>query len=264
MALSSTAHTLRHGDGYVGIAHHARQILAHATAKLRATRADLFSWSTLRLGVGLAGVAALGIEFAVIAETGTSLLQVICQFLCYFTFWMNTIAALSILVPLLAPTSAMAPFFSRRDVRAAIAANLIVVGLVYHVLLSTAFVPSWGAVADVVLHYVTPVFYVADWLLFVRRDGRLKWRFVGLPLLLPVAYGIWTLSYGAATLWSPYPFLEAHSLEPGELALNVIGLLVLFGAVTAALILADRTFAANWHTAVNRTATLPRGIASGA
>lgn len=202
--------------------------------KLAAPFQDAF-----RMATAFVCLFALGIELHGLTSENTCLFEAACRFLCYFTFWMNAIAAMSMAAPVVAPNSLVGTFLSKPGVRAAIAANLLVVGGVYHFLLSTPFELSWGAMADVLLHYITPALYIADWLLFVPR-GRLVWRGGVLALLLPIGYGTWTLLYGVATQWSPYPFLETSSLAVGQLALNISGLLGLFISISAVLVLLDR------------------------
>ena len=176
------------------------------------------------------------------AEIG--ILESTCRFFCYFTFWMNGIGALSMLAPVVAPRSVLGQFFSRPDVRATIVTNLLVVGIVFHFVLNEGFEWSVGYLADVLLHYVTPVLCLIDWLAHGRR-GSLDWRRAGMCLLLPIGYGAWTLAYGAATHWSPYPFLETQTLAFGEIAINIGALLSLFLFAAFSLVAIDRNMASS-------------------
>jgi hypothetical protein len=193
----------------------------------------------LRVGAAAIGMLGLGVQFAMQAESTANVVEAVCRFLCYFTFWTNAIAALSMLLPVLTPTGSLGRYLARPTVRTVIAANLLVVGLVYHYALSEPFAPTWAFQADLWLHYITPALYLSDWLFCVPRT-RLAWQTATRSIVLPLVYGMWMLGYGAVAQWYPYAFIEVQTLGVIAILRNLFCLLSVFVITTAMLILADR------------------------
>jgi hypothetical protein len=206
--------------------------------------------NSLRVGAAAIGMLGLGVQFATQAGSTINVVEATCRFLCYFTFWTNTIAALSMLVPVLAPTGTLGRFLLRPTVRTVIAANLLVVGLVYHCVLSEPFKPTWAFQADLCLHYIMPVLYLADWFFCVPRT-RLAWWTAARSIIVPLVYGIWMFGYGAIAQWYPYPFVEVQTLGIAETLANLFCLLSVFVITTAILILVDRLAHRGEHATAN-------------
>ncbi|MFF2567846.1 Pr6Pr family membrane protein [Streptomyces sp. NPDC101191] len=132
---------------------------------------------------------------------------------------------------------------------------ITVVGLVFHLVLDNeasefneaaaiARLTGARAVANQLLHTVTPIGVVLDWLL-LTRPGALRWRHAAQWLAAPGAYLVFALVRGA--LVSPdtptrytYPFLDvtAHGY-PGVLT-NALVLGLAFYALGLALVTVDR------------------------
>lgn len=195
--------------------------------------------NSLRVGAAAISMLGLGVQFATLVGSTVNVVEATCRFLCYFTFWTNAIAALSMLVPVLAPSGTLGCLLSRPAVRTVIAANLLVVGVVYHYVLREPFEPTWAFQADLCLHYITPLLYLADWFYCVPR-ARLPWRTATRSIAVPFVYGIWMFGYGAIAHWYPYPFIEVQTLGTAETLLNLFCLLSVFVITTAMLILVDR------------------------
>jgi hypothetical protein len=185
------------------------------------------------------GTLGLGAQYAALAGSTVSVVEAACRFLCYFTYWTNAIAALSMLLPVWLPDSVLGRFLSLPAVRTAIAANLVIAGAVYHVVLREPFELTWISQADFSLHYITPVVYLGDWFFSVPRT-RLPWHTTTYSVAVPVAYGIWMFAYGAVAHWYPYPFVEASTLGTVETLLNLFCLLSVFLMATAMLVFVDR------------------------
>jgi hypothetical protein len=98
-------------------------------------------------------------------------------------------------------------------------------GLVYVVLLSgledrlQTPIP-W---VNAVLHYIGPLFMVADWLLD-PPERPVPWRQAALWLLFPVAYCGYSLVRGPTVDWYPYPFLDPR--EHGYAGVAVMSLAI--------------------------------------
>lgn len=115
-----------------------------------------------------------------------------------------------------------------RAVRLAALVGITVTGLVHFVLLRPLLDlegASWAT--DKLLHVVVPVLAVLAWLVAGPRP-RTTWRTVGLALVWPVAWVVWTLVVGAATGWYPYPFLDASENGFGAVVLACLGITLLF------------------------------------
>ena len=144
------------------------------------------------------------------------------------------------LVQLMAPDSSIGRFLSAPSVRTAIASYLIVVGITYFFFLR--FVGDdrgLERIADQLMHYVTPLLFMMDWIAFVPK-GRVPWKIVGTSLLPPLAYGLWTLVHGAVTGWYPYPFINMRSLGYQDGLGSMAGFVVVFVAIAVALVAIDR------------------------
>jgi len=166
------------------------------------------------------------------------------HFLSFFTILTNGVIALAMALPALAPASAPGRFLDRPPVRTAIAGYIIVVAAVYHVMLAPLWDPKgWNLAAQVILHTIVPIAFLADWLVFSRR-GATPWRTGLNALALPVLYGIWTLAHGAATGFYPYPFLDAGELGYGWVFANMGVLTLLFICVELMLVAIDKALAA--------------------
>jgi hypothetical protein len=193
----------------------------------------------LRVAAAAIGILALGAQYAALAGNTASVIEATCRFLCYFTYWTNAIAVLSMLLPVWLPDSMLGRLLSRPAVRTVIAANLVIAGVVYHFVLREPFELTWTSQADFGLHYITPALYLADWLVSVPRM-RLPWRTAAYSLVVPLAYGVWTFGYGAVAHWYPYPFIEVPTVGIVETLLNLFCLLSVFVVATAMLVLVDR------------------------
>jgi hypothetical protein len=171
------------------------------------------------------------------------------NFFSYFTILTNLIAALAMTLPWLAPQSAAGQFFSRPSVRTSITGYMIIViGVVFFILRHLQNLQGWDLVADVILHYVTPVLFLIDWLFFVPK-GTSKLRHMATWLAYPIAYLVWTVAHGAPTGFYPYPFLNVGELGFQRILANMAGLLVVFLLVGLLLIAADRVIGRGARTA---------------
>lgn len=93
--------------------------------------------------------------------------------------------------------------------------------------------------ADQLFHSVTPALAIVGWVLFGPR-GTTDRRVVLLSLAYPVAWLAFTLVRGAFVDWYPYPFVDVALLGYGQVALNCVGIAVLFGVLAAAVLGVDR------------------------
>lgn len=97
-------------------------------------------------------------------------------------------------------------------VRGAVTTFIIIVGLVYVALLAPLGAAGGVPVewANVVMHYVTPIYGLVDWML-VNDRRRLMTRQVVWVLVYPLVWVTFVLIRGATDGWVPYPFLSPET-----------------------------------------------------
>jgi hypothetical protein len=192
------------------------------------------------LALGAVVWAALGLQLVLSLQLsgaqGRSTLDGIVTFLSFFTILTNILVALTLTAPPVAPASAIGRFFARPTVGAGVASLIAVVGLTYVTLLRNVWNPQgWQLVADLVLHYVTPVLFVVYWWFALPKAG-LQWRDLRWQLAFPLSYLGYALARGALTGRYPYYFIDAGQLGYARTAVNAVAITVLFLAVAAAFI----------------------------
>jgi hypothetical protein len=127
--------------------------------------------------------------------------------------------------------------------RSAIASYIVVVALVYITTLRELWSPQGAQwLADVLLHYVMPLAYLAFWL-FVMRKAGLRWYDPLLWLIYPVFYLGFVLVHGRFTGFYPYPFIDVAKLGYGRMMLNAIGIAVAFVASGYVILVVSRLLA---------------------
>lgn len=118
--------------------------------------------------------------------------------------------------------------------------GIVITGIVFATVLAPlVHLQGLGAVANALLHYVSPWACLLGWLLFGPRP-RIDWVTVGWAFVWPLLWIGYTAAHGAVTGWYPYPFLDAGEL--GVLAALRNTLFILIFAIVLALLLklADR------------------------
>jgi hypothetical protein len=93
--------------------------------------------------------------------------------------------------------------------RGSVTTYIIIVGVVYATLLAplgaVGGVPvAW---ANTALHIITPIYALADWILFSDR-ARIGFNRLWIVLIYPIVWVVVVLVRGATDGWVPYPFLH--------------------------------------------------------
>ena len=179
------------------------------------------------------GAATLALQFYLSIELrlgkGDSLLGAL-----WFLFTFFTILSNLMLVLIYASDLSSARWLGwwRSPVtRAMMAGTIAVVCAFYHVMLAGLWQPTGlQLLADVVLHYVAPIYFIAWWVLF-EPHGRVEWRDLPRMMIFPVVYLAWAMLRGAIVGEYPYPILEANRIGYGEVTINCLVMLALFVAV---------------------------------
>ena len=112
----------------------------------------------------------------------------------------------------------------------------------------------WSGIA---LHFILPVFALADWVLSPRRR-RVSFRVLLAVVGYPVVWGIVTMIRGSLVGWYPYYFLDpAQISSPLEFSGLAVLMLAVFAAVGSILIVAPSRQGS--LTTNQRTAPAARG-----
>ena len=195
--------------------------------------AALLAWGALAL--------QLYLSISLAHSNGQSTAAALGIYLGYFTILTDLLAAVALASALF---GTKAGELRRVSFSSAVTVYIAIVGSTYFLLLRNTWSPQGLTFfADVLLHYVTPTFFVLYWFLFVPK-GRLKWS---TPLiwwpLYPLAYVLMMLIRGAATGFYPYHFLDVSQLGYERVAVNAVGFTAVFLGAGLLLVQIDRGLA---------------------
>ena len=186
----------------------------------------------LMLTTASAAWFALLLQFPLTLRTsianGMTLIGAILTYFSFFTLLTNLLVALVLTFPLLAPNSRWGRFFSSTVVGTGTALYIATVAVVYSILLRHSWNPEGlDKLADIILHDVVPVLYVAFWMFFVPKSG-LRWRNPLSWAIYPISYLASILTRGAISGRYPYPFVDVGQLGYPRVLLNSVLLLAIF------------------------------------
>ncbi|WP_306365053.1 Pr6Pr family membrane protein [Nocardia sp. CC227C] len=164
----------------------------------------------------------------------------IANYFSYFTIQSNVIGVLALLVGgLLDPRSHRWQLF-----RGAATLYLVITGVVYAVLLANIDVMLQDKWLNDLMHRLLPIVILVDWLLVPSRLT-VGARLVGVWLVYPVLYGVYTLVRGPIVDWYPYPFIDPRGQGYWSMTFGLVILVVVFALLAVAVaalggILGDR------------------------
>jgi hypothetical protein len=119
------------------------------------------------------------------------------------------------------------------------AASIAIVGLVYSLALRHLWNPTGlQKIADTALHDVTPLLFLAVWIL--APHPRLAWREIGWGVVPPILYTIYALGRGALDGWYAYWFLNPSEQSPVGLLSTVAVLSCGTALVAGVFVFLDR------------------------
>jgi hypothetical protein len=159
----------------------------------------------------------------------------------YFTIQSNLIAAVVLLIAGIASLAGRTQGLGLSLLRAIATTILVIVGIVYAVLLAPLGAAGGVPVpwANVVLHILSPIVIVLDWLLVGDRL-RLRLSQIWAILVYPIVWTAVVLIRGATDGWVPYPFLNPAQ-GYGVVAAYAIAIAAVFAVVGVLVLLASRT-----------------------
>jgi hypothetical protein len=198
--------------------------------------------TAIGLGVGLlALLLRLTLSFIDGAAAGSPPAWTLIGYLSYYTILTNLMLVLIYAAHL--SKAAWLNWFRAPATRTMMAGVIILVMVFYHVLLSGLWSPQGlHKVADVLLHYATPVFYVLWWWIF-DEHGAVRMRDIPKMLVPSLAYVIYTLGRGAMIGTYPYPIFEVGRLGYPQVLVNIAVVAIALVVLFAIFIFADRYLA---------------------
>ncbi|KKB11358.1 hypothetical protein VE25_13740 [Devosia geojensis] len=126
---------------------------------------------------------------------------------------------------------------------AGVALAILLVGAVYAILLQgLRELTAGAALANLLLHQVTPVLVPLYWLAFVPK-GNLRWRDPLLWAAFPLAYLAYALLRGTAEGHFAYPFIDLAQEGARQVAINVAAIALCFLVAGWLLVWLDRLLA---------------------
>ncbi|MER9465938.1 Pr6Pr family membrane protein [Mesorhizobium sp. M0482] len=192
------------------------------------------------LVIGLAGlVLQLFITVPASMEAGRSFVGSLVFYFSFFTILTN-IGAVLVHASLLSSTGyAWFPAFAGPRMRAAVAAAITLVFIVYATVLAQLWQPQGlFLLCDVLLHYVTPVLFVLWWLV-AGADGSTRWRDISWWMIYPVAYLAYALLRAPIAGEVPYPFLDVAKNGTVSVAVSAVVITGLFLMLCIVTVLVD-------------------------
>jgi hypothetical protein len=177
-------------------------------------------WRLVRGLTALVAVVAIVVQAKTLADAGA--LDVV-NFFSYFTIQSNLIGIAVFLV--MAVQSSRHRPATLEGLRGAATVYLTVTFAVVVALLQEVDVGLQLGWVDIVLHKMTPVVIVADWIIDPPLVP-IGWRRSLTWLAYPLVWLAYTLIRGAIVGWYPYPFLDPANGGYGQVAVTVAIVLV--------------------------------------
>ncbi|MEM6383338.1 MAG: Pr6Pr family membrane protein [Pseudomonadota bacterium] len=149
---------------------------------------------------------------------GDNLIEAVLHYLSFLTVLTN--AMLVAVYIWFVSSGRLLRFMRHPSLHAFLAALIIIVGVVWHVMLRS----EGMSLNTIYLHYVAPPLYLLWWTL--RRPPQAPhYRGVSVLMALPLGYAVWTLARGAVTGSYPYGFVNVPEVGYGA-TLQMMGFLL--------------------------------------
>lgn len=189
----------------------------------------------LALLVCLSACVGIGLEWVTLIQHGVSILTSAWILIGYFTILTNGFVAVIF--------GAMAVYgksFDHPRLVAGTVLAMILVGVVYALLLQgLRALSGTTALANFLLHVLTPVLVVIFWFLAIRK-GALTWRDPLLWVLYPWGYFLYALIRGSVQGRYAYPFIDVSANGWVQVVINAVVIALGFVAAGEALVWIDR------------------------
>ncbi|MFX0001035.1 MAG: Pr6Pr family membrane protein [Candidatus Hodarchaeota archaeon] len=84
----------------------------------------------------------------------------------------------------------------------------------FAILLQIFYLPTgWAAFSNLILHYITPIAFITDWVL-TENNVKYEWKYLPYWTIYPIGYLIFALILGTFTGDYLYPFLDISTRGP--------------------------------------------------
>lgn len=171
---------------------------------------------------------------------GGTVLGGVVMLLGFFTVLTNILVCVAFTAPWIAPRSSSAALATNPALVAGLAVSIAFVAIAYHFLLRSLWDPRGAQwLADVLLHYVVPLLYVAFWFLG-SRDGGLRWIHPLWWALYPLLYFLYAIGRGELIHQYPYVFIDVSAIGYRQTWINAVGLLATFIVLGELFVAIDR------------------------
>ncbi|WP_406871996.1 Pr6Pr family membrane protein [Aminobacter sp. P9b] len=192
------------------------------------------------LAIGLVG---LMLQFAITMPAsiaaGRTVLGSAVFYFSFFTILTNIGAVLVYLAALRDAKSGLLGLFAGARARGGVAVAIALVMIVYVTILAPLWQPEGlFLLCDVLLHYVTPILYLAWWLA-AGADGSTRWSDIPYWVVYPVLYLIYALARAPIAGEVPYPFLDIATKGATSVALTSLMMTLLFLVLCVIAVVAD-------------------------
>jgi hypothetical protein len=158
----------------------------------------------------------------------TSALAAVIQTFRYYTVQSNLLVLIWLTVAIVYWNRPRKHFLLKPMYRGAFTVYITVTFVIFATLLQSLVSPQGiDAYLNAITHYVTPLAFIVDWILFERKQSYL-WRYALYWLIYPLAYLVFSQIYGRLTGNYLYPFLNFPQLGWGGLAAWVAILCAVF------------------------------------
>ena len=187
------------------------------------------SWIGLAVGLG-----ALLLQFYVTltlrAANGHDFPGTLVYFFTFYTILTNIMLVLVYASDL--TTAGWLAWWRSPVTRGMMAGAIALVGIFNHLLLADLQdLSGLSAFCDLLLHYVTPAYFVLWWIV-LQPKGTLRFADIPVMLLPTLIWLVWAMVRGAIVGEYPYPILDAQKLGYAAVGINCVyvfvGLLVLY------------------------------------
>lgn len=200
---------------------------------------------TLATLLALLGFAALGTQLYLFVVTqitqGNTAAWGLVLYFGYFTILTNLFCAIvATAIAKSPPAESRWQGWRQPWVITAAAVAILMVGVIFHVLLSAQYQPTGiSAVTNVIHHYIVPTGFTILWWRVVLR-GTLSWSDLPRIVAYPFAYLVYILFRGEVTGLYPYFFIDVPQIGYTQALLNAGGISIVFVAASAAFVALKR------------------------
>lgn len=180
--------------------------------------------------------SSLILQFSIMLNNPANkdVVDVIVRFFSYFTILSNTLVFIYFL-NLLLPRNDYTSFWHKPETGTAITVYILVVGIVYHAVLSQLHNPvGLGFWADHGLHSFSPILTIVYWILFTS-NSTIKYQSIPYWLIYPAAYFVYTVVRGSLSGFYPYPFLDLNKISFLQAFGNSLVVLLVFTFLSLSL-----------------------------